>query len=148
MERNNRRWAERVDADWARIMSEFIINGCYSRNILPTDVRELCAVAALTVLNRTDESIPSSLTGHDMARRYYGVIYEVLKREDQDSAKQKGLAAEVALQVEKILAGLGFGLLPAWRATRADLRSTMGGSSRQGTSIGTPAFRANLSMSS
>ena len=31
------------------------------------------------------------------------------------------------------LAGLGFGLLPAWRATRADLRSTMGGSSRGAT---------------
>ena len=59
MERNNRRWAERVDPDWARIMNEFIINGCYSRNILPTDVRELCAVAALTVLARTDE-----LTAH------------------------------------------------------------------------------------
>jgi 4-carboxymuconolactone decarboxylase len=59
MERNNRRWAERVDPDWARIMSEIIINGCYSRNILPTDVRELCAVAALTVLARTDE-----LTAH------------------------------------------------------------------------------------
>ena len=59
MERNNRRWADRVDADWARIMNEFIINGCYSRNILPTDVRELCAVAALTVLARTDE-----LTAH------------------------------------------------------------------------------------
>jgi 4-carboxymuconolactone decarboxylase len=59
MERNNRRWAERVDPDWARIMNEFIINGCYSRNILPTDVRELCAVAALTVLARSDE-----LTAH------------------------------------------------------------------------------------
>jgi 4-carboxymuconolactone decarboxylase len=55
MERNNRRWAERVDPDWARIMNEFIINGMYSRNVLPTDVRELCAVAALTVLARTDE---------------------------------------------------------------------------------------------
>ena len=59
MERNNRRWAEKIDPDWARIMNEFIINGCYSRNILPTDVRELCAVAALTVLARTDE-----LTAH------------------------------------------------------------------------------------
>ena len=59
MERNNRRWAERVDEDWARIMSEFIMNGCYSRNILPTAVRELCAVAALTALARTEE-----LTAH------------------------------------------------------------------------------------
>ena len=32
-----------------------------------------------------------------------------------------------------LLAGLGFGLVPAWRATRADLRSTMGRSSRGAT---------------
>ncbi|HEV8297095.1 MAG TPA: carboxymuconolactone decarboxylase family protein [Acidimicrobiales bacterium] len=59
MERNNRRWAERVDEDWAGIISRFIINGLYSRDVLHTDVRELCAVAALTVLNRTEE-----LTAH------------------------------------------------------------------------------------
>ena len=53
MERNNRRWADRVDPDWARIMNEFIIDGLYSRNVLSTDVRELCAVAALTVLVMT-----------------------------------------------------------------------------------------------
>jgi len=55
MERNNGRWAERVDADWARIMNEFIINGCYARDVLPTATRELCAVAALTVLQRNEE---------------------------------------------------------------------------------------------
>lgn len=55
MERNNRRWADRVDADWARIMRGFIIEGCYSRNVLPTATRELCAVAALTVLARHEE---------------------------------------------------------------------------------------------
>jgi 4-carboxymuconolactone decarboxylase len=55
MERNNQRWAERVDADWARIINELIINGCYARDVLPTATRELCAVAALTVLQRTEE---------------------------------------------------------------------------------------------
>jgi 4-carboxymuconolactone decarboxylase len=55
MEANNRAWAERVDDDWAHIISDFIINGMYSRNVLPTATRELCAVAALTVLQRMDE---------------------------------------------------------------------------------------------
>jgi 4-carboxymuconolactone decarboxylase len=55
MERHNREWAERVDADWARIMTQFLMEGLYSRDILPTSTRELCAVAALTVLGRTEE---------------------------------------------------------------------------------------------
>ena len=59
MEANNRRWAERVDDDWAQIISGFVINGMYSRNVLSTATRELCAVAALTVLQRLEE-----LTAH------------------------------------------------------------------------------------
>jgi 4-carboxymuconolactone decarboxylase len=55
MEGHNRGWAEHVDADWSRIMNEFLMEGLYSRNILPTSTRELCAVAALTVLGRTEE---------------------------------------------------------------------------------------------
>ena len=55
MERHNRGWADQVDADWARIMNEYLMEGLYSRDILPTSTRELCAVAALTVLGRTDE---------------------------------------------------------------------------------------------
>lgn len=55
MEKNNRRWAERVDGDFAGIMNRFLIEGFYSRNILPTAQRELCAVAALTVLQRHEE---------------------------------------------------------------------------------------------
>jgi 3-oxoadipate enol-lactonase/4-carboxymuconolactone decarboxylase len=55
MEAHNRGWAEHVDADWARIMNEYLMEGLYSRGILPTAARELCAVAALTVLGRTEE---------------------------------------------------------------------------------------------
>lgn len=55
MEKNNRRWADRVDPDFARIVNEFLMEGFYSRNVLPTAQRELCAVAALTVLQRHDE---------------------------------------------------------------------------------------------
>ena len=48
-------WAGRVDDDWARILSGIIMNGMYSRDVLPTGTRELCAVAALTALHRIDE---------------------------------------------------------------------------------------------
>ena len=55
MERRNRAWAERVVADWARIINEYLMEGLYSRQVLTTATRELCAVAALTVLHRTEE---------------------------------------------------------------------------------------------
>ena len=55
MEANNRSWSERVDPDWARIMNGLLMEGLYSRNVLPTATRELCAVAALTVLQRSEE---------------------------------------------------------------------------------------------
>jgi 4-carboxymuconolactone decarboxylase len=58
-EANAQRWVSRVDADWARIINGFVINGLYSRQVLPTSTRELCAVAALTVLQRKEE-----LTAH------------------------------------------------------------------------------------
>ena len=55
MEANAQRWVARVDADWARIINGFVINGLYARQVLPTSTRELCAVAALTALARPEE---------------------------------------------------------------------------------------------
>jgi type I restriction enzyme R subunit len=59
------------------------------------------------VLNRTDESIPSSLTGHDMARRYYGVIYEVMREKDnEDDGDLRSVSAAAAIEIEKIIQDL------------------------------------------
>jgi type I restriction enzyme R subunit len=58
------------------------------------------------VLNRTDEGLPAALKNHDMARRYHGVIYEVMKPHEKGGSSLKGLAAEVALEVENIISGL------------------------------------------
>ena len=55
MEQNGRDWVQRVDDDWAHTITDWIINGCYARGVLPTSTRELCAVAALTALGRTRE---------------------------------------------------------------------------------------------
>jgi 4-carboxymuconolactone decarboxylase len=55
VEANAQRWAQRVDESWARMISDFVVNGMYTRRVLPTATRELCAVAALTVLGHAEE---------------------------------------------------------------------------------------------
>ena len=52
-------WVTEVDADLAEIFTDFTMNGMYGREVLPVGTRQLCAVAALTVLQRNDE-----LTSH------------------------------------------------------------------------------------
>ncbi len=52
---------------------------------------------------------------------------------DFDSAVRLNLPVFALAVAALLLAGLGFGLLPAWRATRADLRSTMGRKGRGAT---------------
>src|SRR4051812_5147737 len=44
-----------VDRSWAEISSARVLNGMYARHVLPTSVRELCAVAALTALGHHPE---------------------------------------------------------------------------------------------
>ena len=55
LEANAERWSRRVDDNWSELITGFVVNGMYSRDVLPTSTRELCAVAALTVLGRTEE---------------------------------------------------------------------------------------------
>jgi 4-carboxymuconolactone decarboxylase len=58
MERHAEELARKVDADWAHIHNDYVMNGMYSRGVLSTGVRELCAVAALTVLSHPEELEP------------------------------------------------------------------------------------------
>ncbi len=46
---------QQFDPDLARKLSEFFVGGLYRRELLPQRERELCAVAALTVLRCADE---------------------------------------------------------------------------------------------
>jgi 4-carboxymuconolactone decarboxylase len=48
-------WEAEVDPDLARIFTDFTMNGMYGRQVLPIGTRQLCAVAALTVLQRDDQ---------------------------------------------------------------------------------------------
>jgi alkylhydroperoxidase/carboxymuconolactone decarboxylase family protein YurZ len=45
-----RRFASQVDEDYARIICDFGMNGMYARPALSTEIRELCFIAALTVM--------------------------------------------------------------------------------------------------
>jgi len=58
------------------------------------------------VLNRTDTDLPTVLKTRDMARRYYGVIYEMLKPHETASAGLSEVAAKVSLKIEEIVSGL------------------------------------------
>lgn len=46
---------KKFDKELARELSMFFTGKLYSREVIPQKQRELCAVAALTVLNRTHE---------------------------------------------------------------------------------------------
>jgi 4-carboxymuconolactone decarboxylase len=58
MERHAEELADKVDESWARIHNDYVMNGMYSRGVLSTAIRELCAVAALTVLSHPEELEP------------------------------------------------------------------------------------------
>jgi 4-carboxymuconolactone decarboxylase len=69
------------DPELARHISMFFTGRLYAREVLPQKVRELCAVAALTVLNRTDElrlhiqaALNVGATKHEVAE----VIFQML----------------------------------------------------------------------
>ena len=46
---------KKFDAELAKELSTFFTGVLYSREVIPQKTRELCAVASLTVLNRTNE---------------------------------------------------------------------------------------------
>ena len=55
MEKRYRDRARFYDESWARLSSDWVVNGMYSRNVLASGPRELCAVAALTALGHHEE---------------------------------------------------------------------------------------------
>jgi len=57
MEGHYKRRSTHVDESWARLSSDWVLNGMYSRNVLSQGTRELCAVAALTALGHHDELV-------------------------------------------------------------------------------------------
>ena len=59
------------------------------------------------VLDRTDADMPAELSGQDMARRYYGVVLETLKKSmDEEVSAGSTCAVEAALSIDRILRDL------------------------------------------
>jgi alkylhydroperoxidase/carboxymuconolactone decarboxylase family protein YurZ len=66
-EASMRRFASRIDEDYARIICDFSMNGLYARPALSTEIRELCFIAALTVMGEAEaleSHIKISLNSH------------------------------------------------------------------------------------
>ena len=56
-----------------------------------------------SVLNRSDNDIPTELVNHDVAQAYYGSIREVLDNHLNEAQKPDSLSAEAALSIERII---------------------------------------------
>jgi alkylhydroperoxidase/carboxymuconolactone decarboxylase family protein YurZ len=53
-EEDMQKTAARVDAHWAHTITDWSTNGMYARGVIDTATRELCAIAALTVMQESD----------------------------------------------------------------------------------------------
>jgi type I restriction enzyme R subunit len=56
-----------------------------------------------SVVNRTDDEIPSKLRGHEVARSLYGVINESLTKACPDIDRAKNLSADLGLKVDEVI---------------------------------------------
>jgi len=55
------------------------------------------------VLNRTDDRLPEELRKHDVAKAYFGVIKEILKRFDSTESNSDDVFAEAALKIDEAI---------------------------------------------
>jgi len=71
---------EQIDPEYRRLFEEFAYAGLYSREVLDHKTRELCAVAALTALNRLgslESHIRASLLMGATRREVAEVVFQV-----------------------------------------------------------------------
>lgn len=70
-----------LDTDWTDLFQHYVLDGMYRREVIDQRTRELCAVSALTVLDR-----PGPLADHIKgALRQGAVVAEVLEVIQQSS---------------------------------------------------------------
>lgn len=70
-----------LDADWTDLFQEYVLDGMYRREVIDQRTRELCAISALTVLDR-----PGPLADHIKgALRQGAEVKEVLEVIQQSS---------------------------------------------------------------
>ena len=55
------------------------------------------------VRNRTGDEVPEKLAGREVAKAFYGLAYEVLRKFEKDGFEAKDLSADIALQIDKII---------------------------------------------
>lgn len=93
------RQLEQIDPDIRRVLEDFVYGGMYAREVLDQRTRELCAVAALTVLGRNTQ-----LRTHILASLHAGASRKEIQEVIFQMAVYAGFPAmlgglEVAQQV-------------------------------------------------
>ncbi len=87
-------------------MLQEIIDAFRAERLAEAEYLKQAKVIEQAVLNRTDADLPPVLKTRDMARRYYGVIHEMLKSYETSSFGLSEVAANASLKIEEIISGL------------------------------------------
>jgi type I restriction enzyme R subunit len=87
-------------------MLQEVIDAFRSERLAEAEYLKQARSIEQAVLNRTDTDLPSNLKTHDMARRYYGVIYEILKPHETASSRLIEAAASASLKIDEIISNL------------------------------------------
>jgi type I restriction enzyme R subunit len=56
-----------------------------------------------SIQNRKGDETPEQLEGHDIAKAFYGITYDVLSTSNDENIELKSLSAELGLEIDKII---------------------------------------------
>jgi type I restriction enzyme R subunit len=56
-----------------------------------------------SVVNRTDDNVPTALRQHDVAKAFYGVILETLSQKEMDETQRNEIGAKASLGIDEII---------------------------------------------
>ncbi len=56
-----------------------------------------------SVRNRTGDDIPEKLEHHDVAKAFYGLVYEVISKFESDDCEPRDFSADIGLKIDDII---------------------------------------------
>ncbi|MCB1205940.1 MAG: type I restriction endonuclease subunit R [Verrucomicrobiae bacterium] len=102
---------ERMDEDpafyrrFSKILEE-AIQAFREKRISDAEYLKRATDAMTAIRNRTDDSIPAPLEGHEVAKAFFGAVNESLEQGDAPENARKTIAVEAALQIDKAIQSL------------------------------------------
>jgi type I restriction enzyme R subunit len=84
-------------------MLQDVIDAFRAERIKATEYLKQVTNIMNSVLNRTGDDVPESLTGHDVAKAFYGCIKKVMEQHAGDGIDPVAVSAEAGLGIDAIL---------------------------------------------